>query len=85
MPIYILDESVKIEVYFEENDHEFEDNVCISFHENCPEEERIYRANLSHIYISVKQARQFAHALILAAQESEGKNQDLAENHSPGY
>jgi len=85
MPIYILDDSLKIEVYYESNDHEFEDNVCISLHENCPEEERIYRAGLSHIYISVKQARQLAQALIFAAQESEGKSQDLAEKQSPGY
>ena len=31
MPIYILDDSLKIEVYYESNDHEFEDNVCISY------------------------------------------------------
>jgi hypothetical protein len=69
--ISLLDNSLKVTVFFEEKDCEFDDNVCVSFAEVCPDEERIFRAEETNIYLTPKQAHQLAKALEQAAQASE--------------
>ena len=71
MTISILDNSLKVGVFFEEKDCEFDDNICVSFDEKCPDEERIFRGEKTYIYLTVKQAHQLAKALEKAAQASE--------------
>jgi hypothetical protein len=67
MEILILDDTIKIVVCYERQDAEFDDNICISFLEECPEEERIFRANETNIYLTQEQARRLAQALNNAA------------------
>jgi hypothetical protein len=70
MEILILDDTLKIAVYYERQDAEFSDNICISFDEDCPDDERIFRANVTNIYLTCEQARKIALALYNAAEIS---------------
>jgi hypothetical protein len=70
MPILLLDGSLEVNVFFEESDSEFEDNVCISIAENCPDEEKVFRGDETVLYITAEQACQLARVLNIAAQSS---------------
>jgi hypothetical protein len=70
MSIYLLDDSLKIDIFFEPGDTEFADNICIEVDEDCPEGEKIFRADETNIYLTASQARQLAQALLAAAEES---------------
>jgi hypothetical protein len=70
MEILILDDSLKIEIFYERQDADFTDNICISFEEDCPDDERIFRASLTNIYLTCEQARKIALALYNAAEVS---------------
>lgn len=70
MPLYFLDETLQVDVFFDRSDCEFDDNVCIRFTEACPEEEKVFWAGETNIYLTPAQARAFAQALLAAAAES---------------
>ena len=70
MPIYLLDETLSVKVYYDQVDCEYEDNICISILEDCPDEEKIFRAGETNIYLTREQARQLGRALLEAADES---------------
>lgn len=67
MFVLLLDNSLKVEVYCDDMDSEFEDNVCVSFVETCPEDEKVFRADETNIYLTPKQAEQFGNLLVRAA------------------
>ncbi len=69
MSISLLDDSLKVKVYFEESDRDFEDDICISFLEDCPEDEKIFRADETNIFITPDQAG----LLIMALQRAMGQ------------
>jgi hypothetical protein len=83
MEILILDDSLKIEIYYERQDADFSDNICISFEEDCPDEERIFRANQTNIYLTCEQARKIALALYHAAEISAEECDQDADSESP--
>ena len=69
MAIYLLDNSLKVEVFYDPSDSQFEDNICISFVEDCPEEEKLFLAGESNIYLTSEQACEVAEALIKAVKD----------------
>ncbi len=71
MAIYLLDDTLKVEVFFEQKDTGFPDNVCVCFVEDCPKEEKVLSADQVNIYLTRRQARQLALALLNAAEESD--------------
>ena len=71
MLLLLLDQSLKVDVFFDTNDNQYEDNVCISFEEDCPESERLFRHDQTNIYITSAQAVAFANALLKAGRHSE--------------
>lgn len=71
MPIYLLDESLMINIFYEHKDCDFPDNICMSITEDCPEEEKVFKAEQSNLYLTSNQARQLAGALNQAALLSE--------------
>ncbi len=73
MGISILDNSLSVQVYFDKTDAEFEDNVCLCFEETCIDDEKIFRAEKTHIYLTVKEARELAQSLIDAVDASQEK------------
>jgi hypothetical protein len=70
MAIYLLDKSLKVEIFFDPEDSDFNDNVCVRFTEECPEEEKLFWAGETNIYLTPDQARQLAQVLIKAAEAS---------------
>lgn len=70
MSIYLLDDSLKVDICFEENDSDYDDNICVSIREECPDEERIFRYDETNIYLTPAQAAALAEALTSAATAS---------------
>ena len=76
MPVVLLDESLVVYVSYDQDDRYYDDNVCISFVEACPEDEKLFRADATHIYLNPEQARLLAESLLKAASESDWKSID---------
>ena len=43
--ITLLDGSLKLSIYYDASDREFDDDICLSFEEDCPEEEKLFKAD----------------------------------------
>lgn len=54
--ITLLDGSLKISIYYDEADKEFDDDICVRFEEDCPEDEKLFKADEVSIYITPEQA-----------------------------
>lgn len=78
-PIYLLDDSVSVEIYFERNDCDLADNICVKIIESCPEDEKILKHDESHIYLTPEQARR----LVMALQDALEKSLKAHENSVP--
>ena len=55
-PIPLVDNTLKLSIYFDVNDSEYEDNICLRFQEDCPEAERLFRIEDTSFYITAEQA-----------------------------
>lgn len=76
MSISLLDGSLKVDIFFEESDSGFDDDICLSFYEDCPEDERLFRADETNIYITPEQASLLALALNRAMEQYRQSNQE---------
>ncbi|MFW5713533.1 MAG: hypothetical protein ACOCYU_02560 [Brevefilum sp.] len=76
MTIYLLDGTLQIDIFYDCEDQDLEDNVCIRVIERCPPTERLLRAGQTHIYLTPEQARELGDALLEAAQHSESDLED---------
>jgi len=76
MPIYLVDDTLKVEVFYEPSDREFEDDICVCIEESCPAEEKLFRDDEIHIYLTPKQARQLGLALVKAAEKSSDRSEE---------
>jgi len=70
MAIKLLNGSLKIEIFFDKKDREYEDNICVCVREFGPEDEKILYAVETNIFINDEQARELAEMLITAADHS---------------
>ncbi len=70
MAIKLLNGSLKIGVYFDKKDKEYEDNICVCIQEFGPEDEKILYASETNIFINAEQARELAEMLTTAADHS---------------
>ncbi len=70
MSIWLLDNSLQVKIYYDEKDCAFEDNICVSIVEDCPEDEKIFRHDETNIYLTPEQAMQLIKALTAATAES---------------
>ena len=70
MAIELLNGSLKIDVYFDKDDKEFDDNICVSLKEFGPEDEKIFYAGETDIFITPDEARKLAEMLTAAAESS---------------
>jgi hypothetical protein len=67
MKIHLLDESLQVEIFYEKADQSYADNICMQITEECPEDERLFRAHQTCLYLTPQQACQLAAALTKAA------------------
>jgi hypothetical protein len=70
MIISLLDESLRVQVFFEEPDCDYKDNICISFLEVCPQDEKLFIHDETNIFLTPGQADKFAGVLLKAAEQS---------------
>ena len=70
MSIYLLEKSLRVDICYEENDQDYEDNICVAIVEDCPEDEKLFRADEINLYVTPDEARQLAKALLAAAEKS---------------
>jgi len=84
MSISLLDKSLKVDVFFELSDCEFNDNVCMRIIEDCQDDEKVFRADETNLYLTTRQARRLASALLHAAEESEEYCSNQENDESPG-
>lgn len=54
--ITLLDGSLKLSIFCDELDRAYEDDICLRFEEDCPEDEKLFKADETNIYITPKQA-----------------------------
>jgi hypothetical protein len=66
MVLTLLDDTLKIEIFFEPSDRDFDDNIS----ETCPDEEKIFIHDETNVYLTSSQAEQFASMLMQAAAAS---------------
>ena len=71
MTISLLDDSLKVNIFFEVSDCEFGDNICIQIVEKCPDDEKVFRGDETNLFMTTEHARQLATALLKAADESD--------------
>ena len=69
--ILLLDESLQVEVFFSNEDCDFEDNICLKVVESCPEEVKLFKYQESNLFLTRQQASDLAKALLAAVQCSE--------------
>lgn len=74
MAIELLDGTLQIEIFYESEDQDLEDNICVSIVERCPPAERLLRAGQTNVFLTPEQARELGQALLAAAESSENKN-----------
>ena len=70
MAMEILNGSLKIDIFFEKNDKEYDDNICICLKEYGPEDEKILYAGETNLFITADEARKLAEMLVEAAERS---------------
>jgi hypothetical protein len=70
MALELLNGSLKIDIYFDKTDKEFDDNICMSLKEYGPEDEKILYAGETDLYITADEARELAKMLAEAAESS---------------
>ena len=64
MAVKILDNTLTFEAFIDHEDAGFEDDVCLRFTETCPEEEKVFYAGESNLYVTREQARQIAEEIL---------------------
>lgn len=70
MKIHLVDNTLEVEIFYERSDQDYPDNICMRITEECPEEEKLFRAHQTNIYLTPQQASQVAVALASAAEKS---------------
>ncbi|HNT55664.1 MAG TPA: hypothetical protein PKG95_13175 [Anaerolineaceae bacterium] len=70
MEILLLDGSLRVKIFYDEEESTYEDNICVSLREDCPDDERILRADEVCISLTPLEARRLARALDAAADQS---------------
>jgi hypothetical protein len=70
MTISLLNDCMQVDIFYETEDQQFSDNICIRICETCPNEERLMLAEESNIFITPQEACTLANALLKAARSS---------------
>jgi len=70
MSLFLLDDTLSVDVYFDRSDNQFSDNVCIRLWESCPEDEKIFIADETNLFLTPDQALQLVQMLLAAVDDS---------------
>jgi hypothetical protein len=75
MEFWLLDDSLRVSIRYACEDSDLKDNICISIHESCPDEEKLFIADETNIFIPAAEAQQLANALMRAVTESKARDE----------
>jgi hypothetical protein len=70
MTIHLLDKTLQIDIFYDCEDQDLEDNICLTVVESCPPAEKILRSGKTHLYLTPAEARALGEALLAAADRS---------------
>ena len=76
MTIYLLEGTLQVDIFYDCEDQDLEDNVCIRVIESCPPSEKLFRAGQTHIFLTPEQARELGNALLQTAHNSESSQKE---------
>ena len=76
MLIALLNGALVVQIKLEKTDISFDDNICLCFEEPCHDDEKIFRGEQTHLYLTAAEAREMATALLTVAEESDIYSQD---------
>lgn len=76
MLVEILNGSLQINIRYEHTDSTYDDNVCLCFKEPCHDDEKLFRANETNLFLTPKEARTLAKALLAVAEQSDFASHD---------
>lgn len=71
MTVKIVDNSITFDVFIDQEDSEFADDVCLRFTEDCPEDEKVFYGGETNLYVTRAQAKQIAAEILKALAEQE--------------
>lgn len=71
MTIHLLDKTLQIDIFYECEDQDLEDNICLTIVESCPPGEKLLRAGKTNLYLTPVEARALGEALLKAAGHSD--------------
>ena len=54
--ISLLDGSLRLSIYVEASDKDFDDDICLCFEEDCSEDEKLFLADEVRMYVTPEQA-----------------------------
>ncbi len=69
--VYLLDDSLQVEIFFSKEDSDLNDNICVKVMESCEDNEKIFIHDESDLFLTAQQARDLSEALLAAVKESE--------------
>jgi hypothetical protein len=69
MTIHLLEDTLEIDIFYECEDQDLEDNICISVVERCPPDEKLFRVGKTLIYLTSQEAHTLGKALISMADQ----------------
>ncbi|GAP40006.1 hypothetical protein [Flexilinea flocculi] len=58
MAVFLLNNSLKVEVFVDKADAEFEDDICVRITEDCAEDEKIFYGGETNLYLTREQAQE---------------------------
>ncbi len=70
MDLWILDDSLRISIFYDQEACGFSDNICVSIYESCPYEEKVLIADETNIFLNRDEAERLANMLLTAIQQS---------------
>jgi hypothetical protein len=71
MMINLLEGSLQIDIFYDCEDQDLEDNICVRVVESCPPVEKVMRAGETYLYLTPDQARELGQLLLDASDFSE--------------
>jgi len=70
MTINLVEGTLEVDIFYECEDQDLDDNVCIRIVESCPPDEKLLRAGKTYIYLTAAHARELGEMLLNAAAQS---------------
>lgn len=70
MPVYLADDSLSVDVFYECDDCDYDDNIVLRIREDCPPDERLFIAEETNIFLTRAQASQLVELLQAAVHDS---------------